>query len=441
MLMCSKIGRNSAGNKLNMPNSSDSSRKNSGFSTACVRYRAVEDKAIQPHREAIYPTSAFSFSNADEAMRLFENREAGYIYGRWSNPTSDAAAMAIADLETLGSDLQAEARLFSSGMAAISAALMALLKPGDVLLSQHQLYGGTDELLRGILQPWGVQNLRADLNDLDALAAVLKKEPRIRLIYAESPSNPMLNCVDFTALSAFCRSADLPLVVDNTFATPYLQQPLLLGADVVLHSTTKFLNGHGSALGGAVVSTRLDWMRNELFAQLKLMGACPSPFDAWLLINGIKTLELRMERHCSNAAALAQFLDGHPALSTVHYPGLSTHPHHQLAKRQMRNFGPMLSFELRGGIEAGIRLMNRVKLCTLATTLGTPDTLIQHPASMTHRPVPREDRLAAGISDGLVRLSVGIENIEDLIADLDQALAEGSIGSAEIDPFNLIRLS
>jgi len=395
-----------------------------GFGTACVRNRHIDDKAIHPHREAIYPTSAFAFPDTAAAMRLFEDRNAGYIYGRWNNPTAEGAARAIADLETLGTGLEATARLFGSGMAAISAALMGLLKPGQAILTQPQLYGGTDELLRHILEPWGIKRVRADLNRTDELDEAISKHPEIALVYAETPSNPMLYCADLRALSAWSTSLNLPLVVDNTFATPWLQQPLALGADVVVHSTTKFLNGHGSALGGAVVSTRRDWMDGAIFQQLKLMGASPSPFDAWLLLSGLKTLELRMERHCANAHQVAAFLQGHEAVEKVFYIGLPEHPYHAVAARQMRDFGAMMSVELKGGLAAGIRLMDRVRVCTLATTLGTPDTLVQHPATMTHLPVPREERLAAGITDGLVRIAVGIENARDIIADLDQALAE-----------------
>ncbi len=395
-----------------------------GFGTACVRNRHVHDKAIHPHREAIYPTSAFTFPDTAEAMRLFGDREAGYIYGRWNNPTSEAAARAIADLETLGTDIEATCRLFASGMAAISAALMALLKPGQAVLTQQQLYGGTDELLRHILEPWGIRRISVDLNHTGSLEEALELHPEIALVYVETPSNPMQYCVDLQALSVWTRKTGIPLVVDNTVATPYLQQPLALGADMVVHSTTKFLNGHGSALGGAVLSNRRDWMDGPVFQQLKLLGASVSPFDAWILLSGMKTLELRMERHCANAHRVAQFLQDHPAVSRVFYTGLPDHPYHTIAKRQMRDFGAMLSVELSGGLAAGIRLMDRVKVCALATTLGTPDTLIQHPASMTHLPVPRQERLSAGITDGLVRLSVGIENIGDILADLEQGLSQ-----------------
>ncbi len=404
------------------------------FATACVRNRHTAKGPVHPHREAIYPTSAFGYPDTASAMALFEDREQGYVYGRWGNPTCDAAAEAIADLECAGAPElreQVGARLFASGMAAIASALLAFAGPGERILVQRQLYGGTDELFRRWLEPRGIGRISVDLNDPAALAQALAQKPVA--VYVETPSNPMLECVDLPALASALRAhagggagggRPIPLVVDNTFATPWAQRPLQLGADVVLHSTTKFLNGHGSALGGCVVSRDRDWLNGPLFDQLKLLGAVPSPFDAWLLLGGIKTLDVRMERQCANAMVLAGWLSGHAAVSAVHYLGLDGHPFHQLASRQMRGFGAMLSFEVAGGLEAGIRLMDQVRVCTLATTLGTVDTLIQHPASMTHAPVPAGERAAAGISDGLVRLSVGLEAVEDLQADLDQGLSD-----------------
>lgn len=393
-----------------------------GFGTACVRNRHNKHKAVYPHREAIYPTSAFTFADSAAAMALFEDRGGGYVYGRWGNPTCDAAAEAIAELETLGTGIVAYGRLFASGMAAISSALFACATAGQSVLTQKQLYGGTDELFSRWLEPRGIGRVTADLNDVGSLRQLRSSHPELAAVYAETPSNPMLACVDLNALASWCREADLPLIVDNTFATPYAQQALALGADVVVHSTTKFLNGHGSALGGVVVAKDKAWLEGPLFDQLKLLGAVPSPFDAWLLLSGLKTLELRMERHTSNARQVADWLLTHPAVSRVLYLGHASHPDHDLAKKQMRGFGAMLSFELHGGLEAGMRLMDRVRVCTLATTLGTVDTLVQHPASMTHRPVPPAERLAAGITDGLVRMSVGIENITDILADLEQGL-------------------
>lgn len=415
-----------------------------GFATACVRNRHIDDKPVHPHREAIYPTSAFTFPDTAAAMALFEDREGGYVYGRWANPTAEAAARAVAALE--GLETPARARLFASGMAAIAGALLAIVPTGGAVLTQAQLYGGTDELFTRWLEPRGIRRVTVELNDARAVAAALETHPEIAAVYAETPSNPLLACVDLPALRAALDAAGgpsaegrnpgdtlgnpaaprRPLVVDNTFATPWAQRPLALGADVVVHSTTKFLNGHGSALGGAVVvrddAAGRAWLDGPLFDQLKLLGAVPSPFDAWLLLNGLKTLDVRMERQSANAGALAVWLEAHPAVSAVHYLGLPGHPHHALAARQMRGFGAMLSFELAGGLEAGIRLMDRVRVCTLATTLGTVDTLLQHPASMTHRPVPAERRRAAGITDGLVRLSAGLEDLADLQADLARGL-------------------
>lgn len=392
-----------------------------GFGTTCVQNRVIDDKPVHTHREAIYPTTAFTYPSAAEAVELFNDQDKGYIYSRWNNPTLESATRAITDLEVHGGDIKASGRLFASGMAAIAAVLMAHLEPGQAMLTQKQLYGGTDELMKQVLKRWGIKKIVADLNDTEAVNSILNEE-KVGIVYAETPSNPMLEVVDLRALSGLTKAAGVPLAVDNTFATPYLQQPLLLGADFSVYSTTKFLNGHGSALGGAVIGSDPEAMSGRIWQQLKLLGAVPSPFDAWLLTNGIKTLELRMERHLQNARQVADYLASHEAVSAVHFLGHESHPYHELAARQMKAFGSMLSFELKGGFDAGLQLMDRVKVCVLATTLGTLDTLVQHPASMTHLPVPEEERLAAGITNGLIRMSVGIENVQDVIADLEQAM-------------------
>ena len=242
------------------------------------------------------------------------------------------------------------------------------------------------------------------------------------LAYAESPSNPTMAIVDLREAARVAHEHGAWLVVDNTFASPVCQRPLTLGADIVVHSTTKYLTGHGLMIGGAVVSTQLEFMKNELNSILKNLGANVSPFEAWLANTGLKTLEIRMQRHCENAQKVAEFLEGHPAVARVWYPGLPSHPDHELAKKQMTGFGGMISFELKGGLEAGKQMMNRVQLCTLVVSLGNTDTLIQHPASMTHSTLTPEIRNEMGLTDGLVRLSVGIENVEDIITDLDQAM-------------------
>jgi methionine-gamma-lyase len=244
----------------------------------------------------------------------------------------------------------------------------------------------------------------------------------VKLAYAETPANPTMAVVDLNMVAEIAHAHNAWLVVDNTFATPYCQRPLSLGADIVVHSTTKFLSGHGALTGGAVVSSHPEYIRQSLYTYVKVLGGIPSPFDSWLANLGLKTFELRMQRHCENALQVARFLATHPAVGIVHYPGLEDNPFHEIAERQMHAYGGMLSFELKGGMQAGIRLMERVRLATLAVSLGNVDTLIEHPASMTHGPVPRADRLSQGITDGLVRLSVGIENLPDILADLEQGL-------------------
>jgi methionine-gamma-lyase len=252
--------------------------------------------------------------------------------------------------------------------------------------------------------------------------SAFEQHPDAKLAYAETPANPTMAVVDLQAIGELAHQHGAWLAVDNTFASPYCQRPLSLGADIVMHSTTKFLSGHGTLTGGAVVSSHPAYIHDELYKLVKILGGIPSPFDAWLANLGLKTFELRMQRHCENALQVAHFLASHPGVAQVHYPGLESDPGHEIASRQMHAYGGMLSFELKGGMEAGIQLMERVKLATLAVSLGMVDTLIEHPASMTHGPVAKADRLKQGITDGLVRLSVGIENLADILTDLEQAL-------------------
>lgn len=373
----------------------------------------------------IYASSTFVYPGALQAMEVFKGNEHAYIYSRWDNPSYQLVERKLAALETFDTSLKAEALLFSSGMAAISALIMSLgLKKGDTILTQGNLYGTTTEMLNVVMQQQGVIIQYADLSNLDEVAQILATDASVRLMYIETPANPTLACYNLQALAQLARPHAVVTAVDNTFATPYLQQPLALGIDYVLHSTTKFLNGHGNALGGMVVGTNLQHMRSRVWQMRKLFGGNASAFDAFLLNNGLKTLVLRMRQHCSNAMQVAQFLAAHPAVAVVNYPGLPGHPSHTLASQQMRDFGGTLSFELKGGLQAGIALMDGVKLCILTASLGTVDTLIQHPASMTHVKVPKTQREQFGITDGLIRLSVGIEHVQDIIADLEQALRQ-----------------
>ena len=399
-----------------------------GFSSICVHSQVDLHKSVNTHTEAIYPTSTFAYDDANELMQIFKGEREGYIYGRWHNPTVEMAEKKIAALEAWnlknekGEQLELASKIFSSGMGAISALFFSYLKPGEKVLTQGTLYGGTSALLHQILEPLNIAPVIVELKDLSLVEDILKKDSSIKMIYIETPSNPTMACYDIESLRALAKKYNCFCAIDNTFATPYLQQPFQYGVDFVLHSTTKYLNGHGTAIGGALLGRDILQFNKKVTPIAKLIGANGNPFDAWTLIQGMKTLELRMDRHCSNAIKIAEYLQNHSKISHVNYCGLTSHSDYNLAKKQMRNFTGMLSFELKGGLNAGIAMMNNISFCTLAVSLGTADTIIQHPASMSHLPVPKEERLKFGITDGLIRLSVGIENVEDIIDDLSNAL-------------------
>ena len=364
----------------------------------------------------IYQTSTFIFDSAEQGGRRFALEEAGYIYTRLGNPTTTVLENKIAALEE-GETAVAT----SSGMGAISSTLWTVLKAGDHVVTDKTLYGCTFALMCHGLTRFGIEVTFVDTSNLDEVKNAMKENTRV--IYLETPANPNLKIVDLEALSKLAHTNPNTLViVDNTFATPYMQKPLKLGADIVVHSVTKYINGHGDVIAGLVITNKelADQIR---FVGLKDMtGAVLGPQDAYYIIRGMKTFEIRMERHCKNAKKVVEFLNKHPKIERVYYPGLETHPGHEIAKKQMRDFGAMISFELKGGFEAGKTLLNNLKLCSLAVSLGDTETLIQHPASMTHSPYTKEEREAAGITDGLVRLSVGLENVEDIIEDLEQGL-------------------
>lgn len=393
------------------------------FGSLCVHELPFQ-KTTQPHIMPLYSTSSFEFESIDQGINIFTGKEKGHVYARYGNPTVDTVAAKIALLETYGLDTPAHAILFSSGMSAIATLVMATLKSGDKILTQGNLYGGTTELFTKIFQPLGIETILTDLQDLNKVETLIKSDPHIRMLYFETPANPTLACVDIAALADIAKRNHCFSAIDNTFCTPYLQQPFKHGVDFVLHSTTKFLNGHGNSIAGALVGRDIELMNGKIWQTMKLAGTNCSPWEAWLVNNGLKTLELRMDRHSANGMAVAQFLEKHPKVGRVNYNGLPSHPDHELAKRQMRDFGGMLSFELKEGLQAGIRFMNKIQFCTLAPTLGDVDTLVLHPASSSHINIPKEIRLQNGITDGLIRLSVGIENAEDIIADLEQALSE-----------------
>lgn len=401
----------------------------SGFSSLAI-HAGHEQDPNYAHLTPIYASSTYVFDEAEQGMRRFSGEEPGYIYSRWGNPNMTEAEEKIAAMETFGvtdfegNPLKVKALLHASGMAAISTLLLANLKQGDKVLSHFSLYGGTQDLLNRLLPSLGMGSVIVDMRDPQRAEDALKADPSIRMVYLETPANPTIQCVDIEVLSEIAHRYGCIVACDNTFATPFLQQPFRFGADFVVHSTTKFLNGHGTLIGGVLLGRDVEFMRTHGTKIHRMLGGNSNGFDAFLLVNGMKTLEIRMERHCHNAMEVASFLDDHPAVAQVNYNGLPHHPDHLIAMKQMRHPGAMLSFEMKDGLQAGIRVMNSLRLCTRTVSLGTCDTLLCHPASMTHASVPREDRLKYGISDGLIRVSVGMENIQDIIADLSQSLSD-----------------
>lgn len=393
-----------------------------GFSTACLH--GYEDfTSNKAHVLPIFASSSFMFDDLDHGISIFTKKEPGHVYSRYNNPTIQTVADKIAQLESLGTGIESTAFLTSSGMSAIYIVMQSLLKPGDILLAQKKLYGGTTELFQKSLAPNGIQILSMDLSDTNEIEQSLKSNPGIKAIYLETPSNPTLDIVDIRAIAEIAQKYNVQTVVDNTFPTPYLQQPFLYGVDHIIHSTTKYLNGHGNSIAGAIVSKHTDWMQTTVWTQLKLIGATCNPFDAWLLYNGLKTLALRMDRHCTNAMAVADLLESHPEVAVVYYPGLKSNRGYDIATKQMtRGYGGMLSFELKGDLPAVKSFLKSIQLATQAPTLGDVDTLIMHPATSSHLNIVKEERIKEGVTDGLLRMSIGIEDTEDLLNDIQQAL-------------------
>jgi methionine-gamma-lyase len=361
----------------------------------------------------IYQTSTFRFADAAEGADLSSQVAPSHLYTRWGNPTIKSLERAIADLES------GEAALaFSSGMAAGVTAVMATIQGGDHVVAAQCLYAGMTELFERILPPFGVSATFVDPEQPGAIEAALR--PNTRLIYVETPANPTLALTDLAEVARLGKQHKITTIADNTWACPWNQRPLELGIDTVVHSVTKYLSGHSDVIAGAVVGSQA-WI-DAAWPYLKIFGGCISPHDAWLVLRGIKTLAVRVERQNSNAQSLAEFLDQQEEVETVYYPGLASHPGHSLASRQMRGYGGMLSFEVRGGLQAGEKFLNSLQLATHAVSLGGTETLAVHPASTTHAPLTPEERLRGQISDGLIRISVGLESAEDLIRDFRQAL-------------------
>jgi len=404
-------------------------KKYKGISTVTLHTAGKENDNFS-HTTPIYATSTFTFDSTNEGMERFKGSDKTRIYSRWGNPTFLAAEKTIEALEAhgikdeKGEPLELKALLHSSGQAAMSTLFFSNLSAGDTLLSHYSLYGGTQELMQKILAEAGIKTLLIDVRDLKLLEKTIGENPEIKLIHLETPANPTIQCVDIEAICKIAHQHNIKVSVDNTVATPYLQQPFALGADFVFHSATKFLNGHGSAISGVLLGKDLAFMKSKVWKWHVLLGGNSNAFDSYLLIQGMKTLEIRMDRHCSNTEKIAAYLDKHPAIEKVNYTGLSSHPDHSIAKKQMKKHAPLISFELKGGIEAGKIFIDALEVCTRAVSLGTVDTLVSHPATMTHYGIPRDERIKYGITDGLIRMSVGIENYEDLEADLEQALAK-----------------
>jgi cystathionine gamma-lyase len=376
-----------------------------GFSTRAIHAGQDADPATGATVVPIYATSTYT--------QAAPGQHKGYEYSRSGNPTRTALETCLAALEGGERGLA-----FASGLAATTAVL-STLRPGDEVAAAADLYGGTFRLLERVFKPWGLVARYTEDPNPDGFARIIT--PKTKLVWVETPTNPLLQIIDIAAVAELTHRVGAVLAVDNTFASPYLQVPLKLGADLVVHSTTKYLGGHSDVVGGAVIGRR-ELLQGIAFYQ-NAAGGTPGPFDSWLTLRGMKTLAVRMERHCDNARQLAEWLVGHSRIQKVYFPGLATHPGHGVAKRQMRDFGGMLSISVKGGKEAALKLLTRTKLFSLAESLGGVESLIGHPATMTHASIPAEIRVARGIDDGLVRLSVGIEDVQDLRADLEQALA------------------
>jgi cystathionine gamma-lyase len=379
--------------------------KEPGFSTQAIHAGQDADAATGATVVPIYATSTYTQSSPGQHK--------GYEYSRTSNPTRTALETCLAALEGGERGLA-----FASGSAATTAVL-AQLKPGDEVAAAADLYGGTYRLLERVFKPWGLLARYTDDPRPDGFRKIITN--KTKMVWIETPTNPLLQIVDISTIAELAHQAGAILAVDNTFASPYLQQPIKLGADLVVHSTTKYLGGHSDVVGGAVIG-RKDLLAPIAFYQ-NAAGGVPGPFDSWLVLRGVKTLAVRMDRHCANARALAGWLANQPAISRVYFPGLPGHPGHELAKKQMRDFGGMISISIKGGKESALKFMPRTKLFSLAESLGGVESLVCHPATMTHASIPADIRLARGIDDGLVRLSVGIEDVADLQVDLQQALA------------------
>ena len=393
--------------------------ENAGFGTRAVHAGNIRDTQYGSLTMPIYQTSTFYFENCEQGGRRFAGEEGGYIYSRLGNPTTTVVENKIAALE--GGEACAAA---ASGMGAISSCLWSIAGAGKHIIADETLYGCTFALLSHGMTEYGVEVTFTDLSKIENLKANLRENTVA--VYLETPANPNLKITDIELIARLAHeyNAGIKVVCDNTFASPALQNPLSLGADVVVHSATKYLNGHGDVIAGFVVGSAEFITRVKMFGLKDMTGSTLGPFEAWLILRGLKTLEIRVARHTESAKKLAQYLYENDKVEHVNYPGLPSHPGHDIAARQMRDFGGMISFEIKGGKEAGMKFCNALKLCTIAVSLGDAETLVEHPASMTHSTYGPDELKAAGISAGLIRLSVGLENVDDIIADFEQAFKQ-----------------
>ncbi len=394
--------------------------KNMGFGTSAIHSGVTREDKFQSLTMPIYQTSTFYFNTCEEGGQKFAGEEAGYIYTRLGNPTTSLLEEKVAALE--GAEAAAAA---SSGMGAVSACLWTVAAAGKHIVADKTLYGCTFAFLNHGMRRYGVEVDFVDTSNLDEVKAALKENTVA--VYLETPANPSLKIADIKAVAELVHgyNKDIKVICDNTFATPYLTKPLSLGADVVIHSATKYLNGHGDVIAGFVVGSAEFIQEVKLFGLKDMTGATIGPQESFLILRGLKTLEVRMERHCANAERLAKYFKSEPKVERVYFPGLEEHPGHDIAAAQMtRGFGGMIAIEVKGGKEAGMKLVNSLKLCTIAVSLGDAETLVEHPASMTHSTYTAEELAEADIPQGLVRISVGLENVQDLIDDFKQAFEQ-----------------
>lgn len=392
----------------------DNNKNTFHIDTNAIHAGRINDEQFGSLATPLYQTSTFVFDNAAQGASRFSGDEEGYIYTRLGNPTTRQLEQRVAALE--GTE---DAAATATGMGAVSAALLTFLQQGDHLISSKAVYGCSFALMNHMLTRFGIEVDFVDMTDEAAIEAAIK--PNTRVIFLETPINPNLVVLDLKKIAHIAKKHQLISVVDNTFLTPMLQQPAQFGIDIIVHSATKYLNGHGDVVAGLVCASA-EMITEVKMTVLKDIGATMSPHDAWLILRGLKTLPIRMERHCANAQKIAEFLEQQPGIKQVYYPGLASHMGHQFIGNQMKAAGGVIAFELKGDLQAGEKFINSMSLFSIAVSLGDAESLIQHPASMTHSPYTAEERLAAGISDTLIRISVGLENADDLIADLDNAL-------------------